>query len=67
MRKKINYLFLVISVSILWASGIPIMAGTLTLQQGVSGYNGCTDTYVNYDSKATNYGSETNFVVKEGC
>lgn len=41
---------------------------TLTLQEGVSGYAGCTDSYIHADGYATsnntNYGTQPDLVVK---
>ncbi|GAB4406595.1 MAG: hypothetical protein Kow00123_19270 [Anaerolineales bacterium] len=38
----------------------------LTLQQGVNGYTGATDTFIDWWSKDTNYGNETTFSIRGG-
>lgn len=47
--------------------GLPALAGTFSLQQGVSGYGGCTDTYIANDGYSQfdeiNYGSDTNLLL----
>lgn len=46
----------------------PAGGETLTLQEGASGYGGCTDSHIQADgystSNNTNYGSQSDLVVK---
>ena len=46
----------------------PARGETLTLQEGVSGYGGCTDSHIQADGYATsnntNYGTQSDLVVK---
>ena len=46
----------------------PARGETLTLQEGVSGYSGCTDSHIQADGYATsnntNYGTQSDLVVK---
>ncbi|MCK4302639.1 MAG: DNRLRE domain-containing protein [Candidatus Eisenbacteria sp.] len=43
---------------------LPVHASTLTLQQGVGGYSGTTDTYLNDWAKTTNYGTNVNIKIR---
>jgi hypothetical protein len=42
-----------------------IQAETITLQQGINGYTGCQDSYIEYSNQYANNGSSTTMVVKE--
>ena len=46
---------------------LPASGETLTLQKGVAGYGGCTDSYIQADGYAddnnTNYGTQSDLVV----
>jgi hypothetical protein len=62
----------IISTVLLTALLLPIWASRLnalsqaTLQQGVSGYNGCEDTYVNWENLYQVNGSSPIIRVTEG-
>ncbi|MGB9625798.1 MAG: DNRLRE domain-containing protein [Phycisphaerae bacterium] len=50
----------VVCAAIVWAGWATGRAGatTITLKQGVNGYAGCTDTYIDADNPNTNYGEQ---------
>lgn len=56
MIRKIIFLFLLLCP--------PVYATTVVLQEGVSGYSGTSDTYLDEDNPTTNYGSNTTVVTQ---
>ncbi len=43
-----------------------LAATVVTLQEGVNGYAGCEDTYIDYTNIIATHGSDTSITVTEG-